>query len=174
MGVRAGGPSVSPANAEAIEAWDGPLFERLVRYRHIVVAGLKRFGDEAMRLHPPPLGARVLDVGCGFGDTTQPLAEFVGPDGMAVGVDAVASFHRGRARRGSQVGHRQRSLRRHGRRRRLVDEPFHYAFSRMGTMFFANPAEAMRNVREALVPGGQLVMVVWRAKQENESLYWRS
>lgn len=29
MGVTAGGPSVSPVNAEAIEAWNGPLFERL-------------------------------------------------------------------------------------------------------------------------------------------------
>jgi SAM-dependent methyltransferase len=50
-------------------------------------------------------------------------------------------------------------------------ERFDYAFSRMGTMFFANPGAAMRNARRALVPGGQLVMVVWRAKEENEWLY---
>ncbi|PZS22682.1 MAG: hypothetical protein DLM61_25585 [Pseudonocardiales bacterium] len=30
---------------------------------------------------------------------------------------------------------------------------------------------ALRNVREALVPGGRLVMVVWRAREENEWLY---
>ena len=29
----------------------------------------------------------------------------------------------------------------------------------------------MRNVRQALVPGGQLVMVVWRMKEDNEWLY---
>src|SRR6476620_2308271 len=45
------------------------------------------------------------------------------------------------------------------------------AFSRMGTMFFANPVAAMRNVRRALVPGGSLAMVVWRAKEENEWMY---
>src|SRR5207302_9453230 len=56
-------------NAEAIEAWDGPLFDRFVKYRHIVVAGLRNHGDEALRLYPPRPGERVLDVGCGFGDT---------------------------------------------------------------------------------------------------------
>jgi hypothetical protein len=38
-------------------------------------------------------------------------------------------------------------------------------------MFFANPVAALRNVREALVPGGTLAMVVWRAKVENDWLY---
>ncbi|MHB8234684.1 MAG: hypothetical protein ACYDHT_08540, partial [Solirubrobacteraceae bacterium] len=41
----------------------------------------------------------------------------------------------------------------------------------MGTMFFANPVAALRNVRRALVPGGRLAMVVWRSKVENEGFY---
>ena len=51
------------------------------------------------------------------------------------------------------------------------DETFDYAFSRMGTMFFANPVAALRNVREALVPGGLLNMVVWRRKLDNEFMH---
>jgi hypothetical protein len=35
-------------------------------------------------------------------------------------------------------------------------------------MFFANPVAALRNVREALTPGGLLNMVVWRRKLDNE------
>ena len=58
MSTRAGDPPFSAANAEAIEAWDGPLFDRFMKYRHIVVAGLKQFGDEAMRVYPPPPGGR--------------------------------------------------------------------------------------------------------------------
>ena len=80
--------SASPANAEAIEAWDGPLLERFVQYRHLLVAGLGSHGDEALRLHPPEPGERVLDLGCGFGDTTRQLAAIAGPEGCAVGVDA--------------------------------------------------------------------------------------
>ncbi len=45
------------------------------------------------------------------------------------------------------------------------------AFSRMGTMFFANPVAALRHVRGALVPGGRLCMVVWRQKAENDWMY---
>ena len=41
----------------------------------------------------------------------------------------------------------------------------------MGTMFFANPVAALRNIRQALVPGGRLAMVVWRSKLENECFY---
>ncbi len=52
-----------------------------------------------------------------------------------------------------------------------LDRTFDYAFSRMGTMFFANPVAALRNVREALVPGGLLNMVVWRRKLDNECMH---
>ena len=51
------------------------------------------------------------------------------------------------------------------------DREFDYAFSRMGTMFFANPVVALRNVREALAPGGVLNMVVWRRKLDNDMMH---
>jgi hypothetical protein len=38
-------------------------------------------------------------------------------------------------------------------------------------MFFANPVAALRNVRSALVPGGRLLMVVWRRRIDNDWLY---
>ncbi len=51
-------------------------------------------------------------------------------------------------------------------------EPVHeMAFSRFGTMFFANPVAALRNVRGGLKPGGRLCMVVWRQKPDNEWLH---
>ena len=169
MSTTAGEPQVFEDNTEAIEAWDGPLFERFVKYRHIVVAGLKQFGDEAMRLYPPPAGGKVLDIGCGFGDTTQQLAGLVGPDGFALGVDAAPRFiDAARAEAGDAPNVRFEVM---DIERASFAERFDYAFSRMGTMFFANPVAALRNVREALVPGGRLVMVVWRAKEENEWLY---
>src|SRR3954454_17358922 len=82
----------SGVNAEAIQAWDGPLFDRFVQFRDILTTGLGVHGVEALRLNPPQEGQRVLDIGCGFGDTTQDIAAMVGPSGEAVGVDAAANF----------------------------------------------------------------------------------
>ena len=159
------------ANAEAIQAWDGPLFDIFVRYRHIVVAGLRRFGDEAMRAFPPPPGGRILDIGCGFGDTTRQLAGLVGPEGSALGVDAAPRFIQAACTEAREAGVANARFAVMDVERASFDERFDHAFSRMGTMFFANPVAALRNVRAALVPGGRLVMVVWRAKEENEWLF---
>src|SRR5215211_7818992 len=80
------------ANAEAIQAWDGPLYDRWIKFRHIVTAGLGAHGDAALELVPPQEGQRVLDIGCGLGDTTQQIAALVGASGEAVGVDAAENF----------------------------------------------------------------------------------
>ena len=163
--------AASGANAEAIEAWDGPLFDRFVEYRHIVVAGLKQFGDEAMRIYPPLLGSRVLDIGCGFGDTTQQLANQIGSEGFAVGVDAAPRFIDAARMEAAEAGLANVRFDVMDIEVASFEERFDYAFSRMGTMFFANPVAALRNVRQALLPEGQLVMVVWRAREDNEWLY---
>jgi SAM-dependent methyltransferase len=51
------------------------------------------------------------------------------------------------------------------------EQQFDYAFARFGTMFFANPVAAMRNVRNALADDGRLCIVVWRRREENPWLY---
>ena len=76
--------------------------------------GLGAHSDAALALHPPREGDRVLDIGCGFGDTTQRLAELVGPDGSALGIDAAPGSSRRRARRPHDVG-AARQLRRRRR-----------------------------------------------------------
>ena len=162
---------MSSANAEAIEAWDGPLFERFVQFRHLLVGGLAVHGDEALRLYPPASGSRVLDVGCGFGDTTQRLAALVGTGGSALGVDASPRFIEAAREDAEQAGAANARFAVVDVETTDFDDRFELAFSRFGTMFFANPVAAMRRVRAALVPGGRLVMVVWRAKVENEWVY---
>lgn len=158
-------------NAEAIQAWDGPLYDRFVRFRHIVTTGLGVHGEAALRLAPPQLGQRVLDVGCGFGDTTQEIARMVGPDGEAVGVDAAARFIETAQGEAAEAGVANARFVVADVEVTPFAERFDYAFSRFGTMFFANPVAALRNVRKALVPGGRLVMVVWRRRIDNDWLY---
>jgi ubiquinone/menaquinone biosynthesis C-methylase UbiE len=158
-------------NAEAIAAWDGPLYERFVTFRHIVTTGLRAHGEEALRLYPPQSGDRVLDLGCGFGDTTQRIAGLVGPDGEAFGVDAGERFIETAVSEASDAGVANAHFMAADVQTAPLGEGFDMAFSRMGTMFFANPVAALRNVRAALAPGGRLVMVVWRRRIDNDWLY---
>jgi len=158
-------------NEEAIEAWNGVLFDRFVQYRHIVTAGLGAHGEEALRIHPPQLGERVLDIGCGFGDTSQRIGGLVGPDGSVLGIDAAERFIEMAEEEARAAGAANVSFMVGDLQATEFEPSFDYAFSRMGTMFFANPVPAMRNVREALLPGGRLCMVVWRRKIENDWMH---
>ncbi len=162
---------LTSANEEAIRAWDGPLFDAFVRFRHLMTTGLGAHGEEALRLVPPRAGECVLDIGCGFGDTTQRIAGLVGPTGEVLGVDAAPRFIETARHEAAQAGIDNVRFEVADIENAAFGERFELAFSRMGTMFFANPVAALRNVREALLPDGRLVMVVWRAKVENDWLY---
>lgn len=155
-------------NREASEAWSGPLFERFVRYRELVAEGLGAHGEVAMAAHPPRPGDRVVDLGCGFGDTTQRLAELVGAEGEALGVDVSEPFIEQARKEAEGAGAENVRFAVGDVQATEFGETFDYAFSRMGIMFFANPVAALRNVREALAPGGRFCAVVWRRKEDNE------
>jgi ubiquinone/menaquinone biosynthesis C-methylase UbiE len=163
--------SAVSANAEAIEAWDGPLYDRFLRFRDVITTGLGAHGEHALRLFPPMPGQKVLDVGCGFGDTTQTIAGMVGPKGEAVGVDAAANFIETARRETADLGIGNARFEVVDVQAGDLGGPYDTAFSRFGTMFFANPVAALRNVRQSLVPGGRLVMVVWRRREDNIWMY---
>jgi SAM-dependent methyltransferase len=155
---------VASANEEALAAWNGVLFDRFVAFRHLLVDGLSHHGEEAIAIAAPAAGDRILDVGCGFGDMTRRLAELAGPTGSALGVDVAPRFVE--AARAETADARVRYDVRDVQVTEFA-ESFDFAFSRFGTMFFANPVPALRNVRRALRPGGRLCMVVWRRKLDN-------
>src|SRR5689334_16385827 len=83
---------MSESNAIVVEAWNTILFEKFDRFKHLLVSGLSGHSDEALARHRHPPGARVLDVGCGFGDSTLRIARAVGAKGAAVGVDCAENF----------------------------------------------------------------------------------
>ena len=158
---------VAADNEEAVRAWNGVLFDRFVEFRHVVSGGLAPHGDAAIELAPPRPGDRVLDVGCGFGDASQQLAALVGLEGSVLGVDVADRFIEAAVAEAAAAG--TSNLRFEVRDVQITEfeDTFDYAFSRFGTMFFANPVPALRNMRRALVPGGRLCMVVWRRKLDN-------
>jgi len=162
---------VLPENLESQEAWNGVLFDRFVQYRNIVVEGLAPHGTEAIRTDPPAVGDRVLDIGCGFGDASQELAAAVGPTGSVLGVDIAPNFIETARAEAAAAGVGNVRFEVHDVQATRFEDTFDYAFSRFGTMFFDNPVPALRNVRQALKPGGRLCIVVWRRKVDNPWMY---
>lgn len=159
------------SNAEAIETWNTVLYEKFVRFRYVLTEGLGAHGEAAIERIAARPGERILDVGCGFGDTTFPLATRVQPGGEAVGVDAAPRFIEEARRQAAETGAG-------GIRFAVADVqgdplggPFDAAFSRFGTMFCDNPVATMRNIRRSVRDGGRLCIVVWRKREENEWLH---
>lgn len=75
-------------NDIVVKAWNTVLFDKFCRFKHLLTDGLSAHSDEALARHAHPEGARVLDVGCGFGDSSRSIAKRVGPKGEAVGSTA--------------------------------------------------------------------------------------
>jgi SAM-dependent methyltransferase len=158
-------------NVEATEAWNGPLFDIWIEYRDLVAEGLRDHGEAALAANPPREGDRVLDIGCGLGDTTVRLAGLVGPAGHAHGVDVAERMIETAIAEAAEGGLENVSFAACDVETTELHRSFDFAFSRMGTMFFANPVMALRHVREALAPGGLVNMVVWRRKLDNAFMH---
>jgi ubiquinone/menaquinone biosynthesis C-methylase UbiE len=162
---------VSPENLEATEAWNGPLFDIWRGFQDVVVSNAKAHGDAALSDHRPQPGERVLDMGCGLGDSTIQLAELVGPSGHVHGVDVAERMIDAARQDAGESGLGNVTFEVVDIQAARFDQSYDYAFARFGTMFFANPVVALRNVRQALRPGGRLNMVVWRRKLDNDWLH---
>lgn len=152
---------------EYVQFWNDTLADKFDRFRHILMEGLSyhsRVPLERLAIMP---GSRILDVGCGWGDTAIQLARKTGPDGYVLGVDCVDQFlTRGRddARKAGLENIRFVT---EDVERFPFDAHFDLAFSRFGMMFFENPVRAMKNIRRALRPGGDLMFIVWRSSEYN-------
>lgn len=158
-------------NDVVIEAWNTVLYDKFVRFRHLLVAGLAGHSNEILGRNTYRDGARVLDVGCGFGDSTIRIAQLVGPRGAAVGVDCAEKFVRAAAHEAAQAGASNAHFFKADVQADDLRGPYDFAFARFGTMFFMMPGVALRNIRAALKPGGVLTQIVWRKREDNPWLH---
>jgi ubiquinone/menaquinone biosynthesis C-methylase UbiE len=151
-------------NAEAIGVWNDILVPKFTRFRRVMVEGFGLHSRRALERHPVRPGERVLDVGCGFGETTIELAQMTG---SALGIDCCEPFlDAGRADAG-RAGVSGATFQLADGQTVQFERPFDVCFARFGTMFFAQPAAAMGNLRRATRPGGRLLMLVWRRIEDN-------
>jgi SAM-dependent methyltransferase len=111
---------------------------------------------------------RVLDIGCGAGQTTREAAR-VAVEGSVVGVDVSAELLEVARRRSKEEGLRNvRFEQGDAQVREFPAAHFDLCISRFGVMFFADPAAAFANVGRAMRPGARLVLMVWQSQERNE------
>ncbi len=153
--------------SEFVRFWNEVLSEKFNRYQNILMNGLSYHGKDAIDSLNYSNINRILDVGCGWGDTAIEMAVNTGSDGSVLGIDCVDAF--------LAFGRKQAQTRNIDNVEFVAADvqtypfqpEFDLCFSRFGMMFFENPVFALRNVRKALKPGGQLVFITWRTIEDN-------
>lgn len=162
---------VMASNDIVIEAWDTVLFDKFTRFKHLLIEGLSAHSDEAFVRHPPPDAARLLDVGCGFGDSSIRMAQELAPNSEVTGVDCARNFVDSATSEAKVAGAKNASFFVADVQLDDLRGPYDFAFARFGTMFFMSPGAALANIRKSLEPGGALIQIVWRKREDNPWLF---
>ena len=158
----------SAPNAAQVDYWNltaGKVWAEMQGQldRQIEPLGLKAL--EAFDAQP---GERVLDIGCGCGQSTMSLAERVGAGGAVTGADISQPMLEVARARSTPAGAASPVFRQvDAQTGDLGEAVFDAAYSRFGVMFFADPVAAFANIGRSLRPGGRLVFVCWRPLAEN-------
>jgi SAM-dependent methyltransferase len=160
-------PPSSP-NSEQMDYWNASAGQTWAQFHEQLDRQLSPLGSEALRALAPRTGERIVDIGCGCGQSSLDLARRVGPRGSVVGIDIsspMLAIARERELPPPTVRPAFRQL--DAQSEDLGQSVFDAAFSRFGVMFFSEPVIAFANIRAALKPGGRLGFVCWRALNEN-------
>jgi SAM-dependent methyltransferase len=156
------------ANADQQEYWNTVAGPRWVGLAGFVEKRVQKVNDLLLARSAVAPGEKVLEVGCGTGAATVPLAEAVGDTGEVVGIDISEPMLAGARERISHSGLRNITLlRADAQVHALGPNRFDLIASRFGVMFFADPVAAFRNLRGATRPGGRLCFACWAALEEN-------
>ena len=159
---------ITTGREDFIGCWNEILTPKWIRFRDLLSGNGKVHSDLAMPRFGIRAGDRVLDFGCGFGETSLELGRLVGPSGEVLGLDCASAFieiaNRERDEAGLlhvryEIGDAQQHL--------LSENYYDVAFARFGVMFFESSVRALRNVGRALRPGGKLCLIAWRGLADN-------
>jgi ubiquinone/menaquinone biosynthesis C-methylase UbiE len=154
-------------HSQYVEFWNNVLVPKFVRWKHIIVDGLTLHSAKIFPTLPVKPGDKVMDAGCGFGDTAIELARRVGPTGSVLAVDCCDGFLE-YGRRDAKAAAIANITFLEADVQTYPFEPVHdFCFSRFGTQFFENPVAGLRNMRKSLKPGGIMTMIVWRGIKDN-------
>lgn len=125
--------------------------------------------EELLRVAAITPSLRVLDIGCGTGETSLLAAERTGPSGHVLGLDISASMLV-RARERMPAGIPVEFVQADATVYQFPPADADLLLSRFGVMFFAEPVVAFANMRQGLKLGGRVAFACWRERKLNPYL----
>lgn len=155
------------ARSQYVDFWNDVLVPKFTKYRHVLVGGLTLHSAKIFPSLRLKAGDKVVDAGCGWGDTAIEIARRVGPSGSVLGIDCCEAFLES-GRRDAKAAGLDNVTFLEADVQSYPFKPVHdFCFSRFGTQFFENPVAGLRNMRASLRPGGIMTMIVWRGIGDN-------
>ncbi|MBI4882934.1 MAG: methyltransferase domain-containing protein [Actinobacteria bacterium] len=155
-------------NVEQAAAWDGDEGAGWAANWEHYDRSLQSYRGPILTAAAITDGERVLDVGCGNGQSTRDMATAT-PSGSVLGVDLSSQMlAKGRELTEAAGLRNVEYVQADAQVHRFGDGTFDLAMSRFGSMFFADKVAAFANIARALRPGGRLLLVVWQSIAVNE------
>jgi SAM-dependent methyltransferase len=158
----------STANAAQRDYWNTVAGPRWVGLEGFVERRVRAVNDLLLEHSGVRAGETVLEIGCGTGAFTEPLAKAVGEHGAVVGADISTAMLAGATKRLAEAGRANVSLiDADAQTHKFEPGRFDLIASRFGVMFFADPAAAFANLNAAARRGGRLCFACWGTLGEN-------
>lgn len=156
------------ANADMARAWDGEEGDQWTQFADEYDNTSRSIWARFLETDPIGPADRVLDIGCGNGQSTRDAARRA-HDGSALGVDLSSSMLAVARRRAEKEGVSNVEFRQADAQVYAFDPgSFDTAISRFGVMFFDDRPAAFNNIALALRSGGRLAVLVWQDLEKNE------
>ncbi len=156
------------ANDDFISCWNEILVPKWNRFRHLLSGNGAVHSAMAYEYFQIKPGDKVLDIGCGYGETCLEMGRMVGPGGEVLGLDCTEAF--------LEIANKERDaagldnvkfVLGDAQTYPLPENYYDVVYSRFGVMFFQNIVYALKNAHKTLKPGGKLCMIVWRTIRDN-------
>ena len=156
-------------NVDQATAWDGPDGEYWAAHQAQFDATIGPHHGVLMTAAAVVPGERVLDLGCGNGQTSRDAARAAGESGGVLGVDLSGPMLARAAQLAKDEGlGNVRFEQADAQVYPFEAGAFDVAISRFGVMFFEDPVAAFANIASGLRSGGRLAMLVWQSPRANE------